>query len=133
MNLRHLLLVVVAVPSLGCYRTAEGNKARMGGGTAEIEMTLKGAKSLKISYTVRDERKYLEITDERAVRDLTETLRVVEVERGTQVGLAPRCTIDFTLRNGKELKAMFVKKKLRLMRRNGCLVGASTACGRTPP
>ncbi len=70
---------------------------------------LKRAKSLKIGYTVKGERRTLTVGDPRAVKDVLATLKVEGAREGVHAGLLAFGTVDFVMEDGSVVETMFVR------------------------
>jgi len=76
---------------------------------AEIKNPFENAKKIKIEYTVQGKKVPLDIEDDKQVKEIVSSIHIEETEEGPQVGLKPKCTVEFTMPDKTVIKTMFVK------------------------
>jgi hypothetical protein len=79
----------------------------LGGG--KIENPFQNAKKMTIEYAVQKKKATLEVDDPKQIKEIVSTVHIGETVEGTQVGLKPTCTVEFTMADKTRIKIMFVK------------------------
>ena len=75
----------------------------------EAEAELRSAEALTIRYKISGNEKTVTVSDPEEVKDLTSTIDVTDVEKGSQVGMdEPPLIVEFNLTDEKVIKAIFV-------------------------
>jgi hypothetical protein len=78
-------------------------------GGKEVKNPFEKAKTISIEYTVQGKKSNVIIEDGKEIKEIVSTIHVEQMEEGPQVGLKPKCTVEFMMADKTTIKIMFVK------------------------
>lgn len=74
-----------------------------------LQNPFEGAKKISIEYTVQGEKNTLSLEDAKQVKEIVSAMHIQQTEEGPQVGLKPKCRVEFTMMDKTIIRIMFVK------------------------
>jgi hypothetical protein len=78
-------------------------------GAKEVKNPFAKTKKISIEYTVQGQKNTVVIEDAKEIKEILSTIHVEETKEGPQVGLKPKCRVEFTTADKTTIKTMFVK------------------------